>query len=182
MLFRSQLFDDSGVLGWVAGAVREHYSVRSLGDYFLSRGVRGHDDDFAAALHKLAPDVCLSAEVPEHDAAGGILGGYVVNKVGTLQIAICANHFGIPTFVTGAPDIGHETKDTVKIEMRDPEFTLQAMGVRTAAQGVKGYYPAFDMTPPHLISGIVTDRGVFSPFDLHRYFAGGGAGEYDTVV
>ena len=110
------------------------------------------------------------------------LDGYVVNKVGTLQIAICANHFGIPTFVTGAPDIGHETKDTVKIEMRDPEFTLQAMGVRTAAQGVKGYYPAFDMTPPHLISGIVTDRGVFSPFDLHRYFAGGGAGEYDTVV
>ena len=110
------------------------------------------------------------------------LDGYVVNKVGTLQIAICANHFGIPTFVTGAPDIGHETKDTVKIEMRDPEFTLQAMGVRTAAQGVKGYSPAFDMTPPHLISGIVTDRGVFSPFDLHRYFAGGGAGEYDTVV
>ena len=110
------------------------------------------------------------------------LDGYVVNKVGTLQIAICANHFGIPTFVTGAPDIGHETKDTVKIEMRDPEFTLQAMGVRTAAQGVKGYYPAFDMTPPHLISGIVTDRGVFSPFDLHRYFADGGAGEYDTVV
>lgn len=110
------------------------------------------------------------------------LDGYVVNKVGTLQIAICANHFGIPTFVTGAPDIGHETKDTVKIEMRDPEFTLQAMGVRTAAQGVKGYYPAFDMTPPHLISGIVTDRGVFSPFDLHRYFASGGAGEYDTVV
>ena len=30
--------------------------------------------------------------------------------------------------------------------------------------------------------GIVTDRGVFSPFDLHRYFADGGAGEYDTVV
>ena len=110
------------------------------------------------------------------------LDGYVVNKVGTLQIAICANHFGIPTFVTGAPDIGHPTKDTVQIEMRDPEFTLQAMGVRTAAEGVKGYYPAFDMTPPHLISGIVTDRGVFSPFDLHRYFADGGAGEYDTVV
>ena len=110
------------------------------------------------------------------------LDGYVVNKVGTLQIAICANHFGIPTFVTGAPDIGHETKGTVRIEMRDPDFTLQAMGVRTAAAGVKGYYPAFDMTPPHLISGIVTDRGVFSPFDLHRYFQSGGAGEYDTVV
>ena len=110
------------------------------------------------------------------------LDGYVVNKVGTMQIALCANHFGVPTFVTGAPDIGHPTKDTVTIEMRDPEFTLQAMGVRTAAEGVKGYYPAFDMTPPHLISGIVTDRGVFSPFDLHRYFTDGGAGEYETVV
>lgn len=110
------------------------------------------------------------------------LDGYVVNKVGTLQIAICAQHFGIPVFVTGAPDQGHENKDTVTIELRDPDFTLQAMGVRTAAEGVKGYYPAFDMTPPHLISGIVTDRGVFSPFDLHRYFQTGGTGEYDMVV
>ena len=108
--------------------------------------------------------------------------GYVVNKVGTFQIAICANHFGIPTFVTGAPDAGHPTKDTVTIEMRDPAFTLQAMGVRTAAEGVKGYYPAFDLTPPHLISGIVTDRGVFSPFDLQRYFLSGGMGEYEMVV
>lgn len=47
------------------------------------------------------------------------LDGYVVNKVGTFQIAICANHFGIPTFVTGAPDAGHPTKDTVTIEMRE---------------------------------------------------------------
>lgn len=110
------------------------------------------------------------------------LDGTVVNKVGTLQIAICAKHFGIPVFVTGAPDIGHETRQSVSIEMRDADFTLQAMGVRTAAEGVKGYYPAFDMTPPHLISGIVTDRGVFSPYDLHRYFQTGGTGEYDMVV
>ena len=110
------------------------------------------------------------------------LDGYVVNKVGTFQIAIAANYMGIPTFVTGAPDIGHPDKTSIHIEQRDPEFTLQAMGVRTAAEGVKGYYPAFDITPPHLISGIVTDRGVFSPFDLHRYFTDGGAGEYETVV
>lgn len=96
--------------------------------------------------------------------------GYVFNKVGTSQIAICANYFGIPTFVSGAPDKGHPTHDSVIIEMRDPNFSLQAMGVRTAVEGVKGYYPAFDMTPPHLISGIVTDKGIFSPFDLKRYF------------
>ena len=102
------------------------------------------------------------------------LDGHVVNKVGTSQIAICAKHFGIPVFISGAPDKGHPTVDTINIEMRDPDFSLQAMGVRTAAEGtgVKGYYPAFDITPPHLISGVATDRGMFSPYDLHRYFTG----------
>lgn len=106
------------------------------------------------------------------------LDGYVFNKVGTSQIAICAKYFGIPMFVSGSPDIGHPTHDTVTIEMRDPEFSLQAMGVRTATEGVKGYYPAFDMTPPTLISGIVTEKGIFSPYDLHRYFADGCDGEF----
>ncbi len=96
--------------------------------------------------------------------------GYVVNKVGTFQIAIVAKYMGIPYFVTGVPDLGHETIDTVTIEERDPDFVLQAMGVRTAMEGVKGYYPSFDITPPHLVSGVVTDRGIFSPYDLHRYF------------
>ena len=106
--------------------------------------------------------------------------GYVFNKVGTSQIAICAKHFGIPVFVSGAPDVGHPTWDTVKIEMRDPDFSLQAMGVRTAIEGtgIKGYYPAFDMTPPHLISGIATDMGIFSPYDLNRYFILGGSREF----
>lgn len=99
--------------------------------------------------------------------------GYVFNKVGTSQIAICAKHFGVPVFVSGAPDIAHPTYDTVTIEMRNPDESLYAMGVRTAAQGVKGYYPAFDMTPPDLISGIVTDKGIYSPYKLNDYFADG---------
>ena len=101
--------------------------------------------------------------------------GYVFNKVGTSQIAICANYFGVPVYVSGAPDIGHPTWDTVTIEMRDPEFSLQAMGVRTAKKdsGVKGYYPAFDMTPPSLITGIVTNKGIFKPNELSHYFDDG---------
>lgn len=107
--------------------------------------------------------------------------GHVVNKVGTFQNAIVAKYMGIPYFVTGAPDAGHPTVDTVTIEMRDPDFTLQAMGVRTAAEGVKGYYPAFDITPPHLVSGVVTDRGIYAPYDLNRYFADGGEREQVVV-
>ncbi|MBP9988242.1 MAG: S-methyl-5-thioribose-1-phosphate isomerase [Ruminococcus sp.] len=108
--------------------------------------------------------------------------GYVVNKVGTYQIAIAAKYTGIPYFVTGAPDQGHPSIDTVKIEMRDPDFVLQAMGVKTAADGLKGYYPAFDITPPELISGVVTDTGIYTPYDLKSYFKNGNMGEYEMVI
>lgn len=108
--------------------------------------------------------------------------GHVVNKVGTFQIAIAAKYMGIPYFVTGAPDAGHPTVNDVTIELRDPNFTLQAMGVKTAAEGVKGYYPAFDITPPALVSGVVTDSGIYTPYDLPRYFQNGATGEFEMVV
>ena len=76
----------------------------------------------------------------------------------------------------------HSKIDTVTIEMRDPAFTLQAMGVKTAADGVKGYYPAFDITPPELVSGVVTDTGIYTPYDLDRYYKEGNMGEYEMVI
>ncbi|HSV56571.1 MAG TPA: S-methyl-5-thioribose-1-phosphate isomerase [Magnetospirillaceae bacterium] len=101
------------------------------------------------------------------------LEGHIVNKVGTFQIALASQYWGVPYYVTGSPDPQHPTVDTVRIEERDGEETLAAMGIRTAMEGVKGYYPAFDITPPKLCSGVVTDRGVFPPLDLGRYFEGG---------
>jgi methylthioribose-1-phosphate isomerase len=103
--------------------------------------------------------------------------GHVINKIGTYQIAIAAKYHGVPYYVTGSPEPGHPDLSTVKIEQRDPEFVLQAMGVRTAAEGVKGYYPAFDITPPELVSGVVTDRGIYSPYELQRYLDEGGSAE-----
>ena len=55
--------------------------------------------------------------------------------------------------------------------MREPSFVLQAMGTQTANSNVKGYYPAFDITPPELVTGVVTDQGVFSPYKLADYIA-----------
>lgn len=95
--------------------------------------------------------------------------GHVVNKVGTYQIAIAAKYHGVPYYATGAPDQGHPTIDTVTIEMREPSFVLQAMGTPTANQNVKGYYPAFDITPPELVTGVATDQGMFSPYELDKY-------------
>lgn len=96
--------------------------------------------------------------------------GHIVNKVGTFQIALAAKYWGVPYYVTGTPDRKHPTVDTVKIEERDGDLVLEAMGVRTAMKGVKGYYPAFDITPPELCAGVVTDKGIYSPFELERYF------------
>lgn len=101
----------------------------------------------------------------------GAVDGHVVNKIGTFQIALAAHYWGIPYFVTGMPDAGHPGIDSVKIEERDSDFVLSAMGKRTAMQGVKGCYPAFDITPPHLVGAVVTDRGIFSPYNLKNYFA-----------
>lgn len=97
--------------------------------------------------------------------------GHIVNKVGTYQIAIAAKYHDVPYYVSGAPDQGHPVIDTVKIEMRDPSGVLEAMGTPTANQEVKGYYPAFDITPPELVTGVVTDQGVFSPYKLDDYKA-----------
>ena len=97
--------------------------------------------------------------------------GHVINKVGTYQIAIAAKYHGIPYYVSGTPDHGHQTVDSVRIEFRDPDEVLQAMGTPTANQEVKGYYPAFDITPPELVSGVVTDQGVFAADRLNEYGA-----------
>ena len=103
--------------------------------------------------------------------------GHVINKIGTYQISIAAKYHGVPYYVTGSPEPGHPDLSSIKIEQRDPEFVLQAMGVRTAAEGVKGYYPAFDITPPELVTGVVTDRGIYSPYELQRYLDEGGSAE-----
>lgn len=98
--------------------------------------------------------------------------GHIVNKVGTFQIAIAAKYFGIPYFVTGIPDKDYESISQVTIEERDPDQVLEFRGLKTVMEGVTGYYPSFDITPPHLVSGVVTDKGIFVPYDLEKYFKG----------
>ena len=98
------------------------------------------------------------------------LDGHVVNKIGTYQIALAAHSHNIPFYVVGTPQSRNPTIDTVTIEERNSEDVLHAMGIRTAKEGVKGYYPAFDITPPNLVSAVVTEKGIFSPRDLVKHF------------
>ena len=101
--------------------------------------------------------------------------GHITNKVGTFQIAIAAHYHGIPFYVLGydGPDPDTESADGIEIEWRDGEEVLHCAGQRTAVAGAKALYPAFDITPPHLISAIVTDRGVFPPTLIRQYWRAG---------
>lgn len=95
--------------------------------------------------------------------------GHIVNKVGTLQIAILCKNFGIPYFVTGIPDIDKFEKN-IFIEEREPKEVLEFNGVKNTLEGIAAYYPAFDITPPHLVSAVITDKKIFSPYNLNEYF------------
>ena len=100
------------------------------------------------------------------------LDGHITNKVGTFPIALAAHYHRIPFYVLGydGPDPNAKSADGITIEWRDGREVLTLAGRRTAVEGVDALYPAFDITPPHLISGIVTDRGVFPAHLIRRYF------------
>lgn len=122
------------------------------------------DNMIAYAMEREGIDVFTSA------ADSIARDGHIANKIGSFQIAILAKHFGIPYYVTGIPDAEKKTRDDIVIEMRDPEQVLSIRGVRNTAENVKAIYPSFDVVPPEMIAGIVTDRGVFKPQDVDHYF------------
>jgi len=54
----------------------------------------------------------------------------------------------------------------VPIEERDPAESLPCLGQRTATPLAQGWYPSFDITPPHLVSAVVSRHGVQAPSAL----------------
>ncbi len=103
------------------------------------------------------------------------LDGHITNKVGTFAIALAAHYHRVPFYVLGydGPDPHTPTADGITIEWRNGREVLYLAGQRTAVEGIDALYPAFDITPPHLISGIVTDRGVFPALRVETYWEQG---------
>jgi methylthioribose-1-phosphate isomerase len=91
--------------------------------------------------------------------------GHVYNKIGTYQVALMAKQHGIPFYVA-APlstfDMKSSPKDVI-IEQRKGTEVTQIGDRKTAPDGINVINPAFDMTPPELISGIITEAGVAKP-------------------
>jgi len=98
--------------------------------------------------------------------------GDVANKIGTSSIAILAKYYGIPFYSLGPTstiDWNCPTGDDIVIEERPSyEVTDLYFDKPSAPEGIKVYNPAFDITSANLITGIVTEKGIFKPEELKK--------------
>ncbi len=114
--------------------------------------------------------------------------GEVTNKVGTYTKAVLAERHNIPFYVAiplSTIDWNLSSGRDVPIEERDESEVLGAWGampssrgsgpgfgrrvyVRVANPGSGARNPAFDVTPPELITGIITPMGIFKPKALWK--------------
>ena len=89
--------------------------------------------------------------------------GDVANKIGTYGLAILAKAHQVPFYVA-APlstiDMKCDTGAQIPIEERETEEITHGMGRQTAPNGIRVYNPAFDVTPNHLVTAIIAEKGV----------------------
>jgi methylthioribose-1-phosphate isomerase len=118
--------------------------------------------DNAAASLMAAGQVDLVLTGADRIAADGS----VANKVGTYGLAVLARHHGVP-FVVVAPvsTVDLDTPDgaAITVEHRPAGEVTGFAGQQAAPAGTDAYNPAFDVTPPDLVTAIVTEEGVIQP-------------------
>jgi methylthioribose-1-phosphate isomerase len=97
-----------------------------------------------------------------------VANGDVCNKIGTYTVAVLCHHHGLP-FYAAVPistlDLTMKTGAEIPIEERHADEVTRFTGVRVVPEGVPVRNPSFDVTPNHLVTGIITERGVVkAPF------------------
>jgi methylthioribose-1-phosphate isomerase len=127
-----------------------------------------HDDIDVSLIPDTAVGYTMSRKVIKRVIVGAdrvLRTGHVFNKIGTYQVAIMANIHKIPFYVA-APlstfDFESAPEDVV-IEERSIDEVVKIGRKRIVPRGVRVFNPAFDMTPPELITGIITEKGVLKP-------------------
>ena len=124
-------------------------------------------DGMAAALMR-AGEVDVVLVGADRVAANGD----TANKIGTYAVAVAAHHHNVPFYVC-APwsTIDHATPngDAIVIEQRDPDEVRRMHGAAVAPLDAVVRNPAFDITPAALITGVITDKGVFRAPYLFTY-------------
>jgi methylthioribose-1-phosphate isomerase len=100
------------------------------------------------------------------------LNGDSANKIGTYNLALISYHHKIPFYIAApSTTIDKEiaTGEEIKIEYRDKSELLSINNTQITSSSFETFTPAFDVTPSHLITGIITEEGVFSfPYNFLR--------------
>ena len=130
--------------------------------------------DTAAGYYMQQGEVSIILVGADRVAANGDF----ANKIGTYQLALMAQAHDIP-FYTVAPtstiDLSLSSGQQIPIELRDPAEVTTPYGNPIVPTHFKARNPAFDVTPHHYLSGIVTENGIArAPFvdSLRRAVAG----------
>jgi methylthioribose-1-phosphate isomerase len=93
------------------------------------------------------------------------LNGDSANKIGTYNLAILANYHNIPFYIAAPSttiDRSIPTGNEIVIEYRNRNELFYIGETLITPEHYNAFTPAFDVTPAHLISGIVTEEGVFT--------------------
>lgn len=100
------------------------------------------------------------------------LNGDSANKIGTYSLAILANFHNIPFYIaapTTTIDRNISTGSEIVIEYRNRKELNSVAEKIIAQENYDAFTPAFDVTPSHLISGIITEEGLFTfPYNFIR--------------
>lgn len=100
------------------------------------------------------------------------LNGDSANKVGTYNLAVLCNYHNIPFYIaapTTTIDRKIATGSEIEIEYRNGSEILSINGNQIANPDIKTFSPAFDVTPAHLIKGIITEEDIyFFPYNFIR--------------
>ena len=94
------------------------------------------------------------------------MNGDVANKIGTYGLAVLAAHHGLPFYVA-APrstfDSTLEAGSDIPIEERVESEVRDGTGSQAVPATAAVWNPAFDVTPAHLITALVTEEGIVRP-------------------
>jgi methylthioribose-1-phosphate isomerase len=93
------------------------------------------------------------------------LNGDSANKIGTYNVAILANYHNIPFYIAAPSttiDRSIPTGKEIEIEYRNKKELFYIGDTLITPEHYNAFTPAFDVTPAHLISGIITEEGLFT--------------------
>ncbi|MFA6977777.1 MAG: S-methyl-5-thioribose-1-phosphate isomerase [Ignavibacteriaceae bacterium] len=91
--------------------------------------------------------------------------GDIANKIGTYNLAVLCKYHEVPFYIAAPSstiDISISNYSEIPIELRSSKEITAINGNQITLESYPCYNPSFDVTPSELISGIITEKGLFT--------------------